>query len=266
VDSPEVGARIRTALALVSSVLREMDVRQTVHASKDDLKSFGNEGALVAGRTYDPNAGRTFEHWVRLKIRAAIVDGLRVQGGLPRGLYARLRAIEAANWAHDGMTFRDPASPPPGSAGAAEAPIGDRLAAMATAYAARALLASDDETLNSLRDARGTPEDELAREELKARICAAINSRPNDERALLEGYYYGGTTMSEAAGGLSRPRASRLHAQALRGVARSLIRLKLTRRGRAPRGHMTHNETRFALPHLVRRVAAWEGEGRLLRS
>ena len=111
---------------------------------------------------------------------------------------------------------------------------------MATAYATGVLLANDDETLNSLRDSRGTPEDELAREELKARICAAISSRPNDERALLERYYYGGATMSEAAGGLSGPWASRLHARALRGVARSLIAAKLTSTGHALRKHEPH--------------------------
>ena len=51
VDSPEVGARVHTALALVRGVVRQMDKRQTLHASRDDMRSFGNEGALVAGRT-----------------------------------------------------------------------------------------------------------------------------------------------------------------------------------------------------------------------
>jgi RNA polymerase sigma factor FliA len=233
VDSPEVGARVHAALALVPSVVRQIDKRQALHASRDDMKSFGNEGALVAGRTYDSRRGATFEHWARLKIRAAIVDGLRAQGALPRGIYARLRAIEAANRAREGgKTFRDPASAHPGTARAADARISDWLAAMASAYAVGMLLANDDTTLNSLHDPGGTPEDELARKELKARICAAINSRPSDERALLERYYYGGaTTMSEAAGGLSRPWAGRLHARAIRGVARSLKGAKLTARG-----------------------------------
>jgi RNA polymerase sigma factor for flagellar operon FliA len=226
-DSPEVSARIHTALALVAPIVAQMKQHLVAHARKDDLGSFGNEGALAAGRTFDPDLGVPFERWATLKIRGAIIDGLRVQADLPRRLYARIRALEALNSAQEGMAHEDAGAAPPGSAAAADARIADRLAAMATAYAAGALLASDDATLESLRDSRGTPEEQLAREELRAAIRQAVAERPEPERALLERYYFGDATMAEAAGGLSRSWASRLHARAISGRARSLQKAKL---------------------------------------
>jgi RNA polymerase sigma factor for flagellar operon FliA len=227
-ESPEIREHIRVALALVGVVVTHLKVHLAVHARRDDLTSYGNEGALIAARTYDPDQGVRFERWASLKIRATIIDNLRVQADLPRRLYGRLRALEATLWAEEGVALDDPGSAPPGSAAAADARISDRLAAMATAYAAGAFLASDDGTLDSLEDSRATPEEELAREQLKQQIRAAVAERPDAERELLERYYFRGATMAEASGGLSRSWASRLHARALSGLARSLQRAKIT--------------------------------------
>jgi RNA polymerase sigma factor for flagellar operon FliA len=101
---------------------------------------------------------------------------------------------------------------------------------MATAYATGMMMVRDEETLESLRDVRGTPEEELAREELKASVRAAIAERPEAERLLLERYYFEGASMGVASGGLSRSWASRLHARAIDGVAKSLQRARAVRR------------------------------------
>jgi RNA polymerase sigma factor for flagellar operon FliA len=228
-DSPEVSARIQTALVQGRIVVFQMKKELAPHARADDLTSFANEGALLAARSYDPDQGVAFDRWAALKIRGAILDGLRAQADLPRRLYERLRALDAVNWLQEGMALDDAASPPPGSAEFADQRIEDRLASMATAYAARAFMASDNQTLESIRDPQGNPEEELAYQELLAAVRAAVTERPDDERALLERYYFGGANMSEASGGLSRSWASRLHARAIAGVARSLLRAKIPR-------------------------------------
>jgi RNA polymerase sigma factor FliA len=226
-DSPEVAARVQAALKLVPFIVKQMKEQFVPRARGDDLGSFGNEGALVAARSFEADRGVPFDRWATLKIRGAIIDGLRVQADLPRRLYDQLRALEAVNWAQEGMALDDAGASPPGSAGAADAHLSDRLAAMAAAYAAGSLMARDDKTLESLRDSRATPEEELAREQLKAAVRAAVSERPAEERALLERYYFGDATMAEASGGLSRSWASRLHARAISGVARSLLKAKL---------------------------------------
>jgi RNA polymerase sigma factor for flagellar operon FliA len=225
-DSPEVRARISAALALVPAVVDQTSALIFTRSRKDDLTSYANEGALTAARSYDAGYGVPFNHWATLKIRGAIVDGLRAESTLSRRLHQQLRAIEAAIWAHEGSVL-DEAGSDSTTAEAADARIGDRLAAMASAYAAGALLARDRETLESIEDPRGTPEEELAREETKAFIRAAIAERPEAERVLLERYYFSDSTMVEASGGLSRSWASRLHARAIGGVAKALLRGKV---------------------------------------
>jgi RNA polymerase sigma factor FliA len=225
-DSPEVRERIRAALALVPMIVDQMSALLFGKARRDDLTSYANEGALTAGRTYDPGYGLWFERWAALKIRGAIIDGLRGESSLPRRLHQQLRAIEAALWAHEGSVL-DQAGSTAASAEAADACIDDRLAAMAAAYATGALLSRDQATLEAIEDERGTPEEELAREELKAAVRGAIAERPDAERALLERYYFSDATMAEASGGLSRSWASRLHARAIGGVAKSLLRGKV---------------------------------------
>jgi RNA polymerase sigma factor for flagellar operon FliA len=221
-DSPEVRERIEQALALVAQVVGMLKTHLSGRARRDDLTSYGNEGALAAARTYDAGHGVPFASWARIRIRGAIIDGLRTEADLPRRLYDRLRAIEAASFAHEGLELDDAGMVAPLSPQAADARIEDRLTAMATAYAAGLLMARDKETLETIEDGRGTPEEELAREELKATIRAAVAERPEAERVLLERYYFDEMTMAEASGGLSRSWASRLHARAIGGVARSL--------------------------------------------
>jgi RNA polymerase sigma factor for flagellar operon FliA len=78
--------------------------------------------------------------------------------------------------------------------------------------------------LNAVEDERGTPEDEAIREELRARVRAAVAGRPEQERRMLEGYYFQGKTLEQASGGLSRSWSSRLLARATVGVAKALQR------------------------------------------
>jgi RNA polymerase sigma factor FliA len=224
-DPPDVRARIRAGLALVPSIVEQMPrLRLADAVKKDELRSYANKGAVAAGRSYDASYGVPFDRWAALKIRGAVLDGLRGESVLPRRMHERLRAVGAAILADKGTARDEGEESPRGSADDADGLIADRLAAMATAYASGILLAREEETLESIEDTRETPEHEVAREELKAAVRAAIAARPEKERILLERYYFDEATLAEASGGRSRAWASRLHARAIGGVAKSLIR------------------------------------------
>jgi RNA polymerase sigma factor for flagellar operon FliA len=224
--SSDVEQRIDEALRLVPMIVTQMKEHLNMQARRDDLTSFANEGALRAGRTFDPERGVPFVRWATLKIRGAIVDGLRVDGSFSRRFYMEIRAFEARTVTREERAHEGGELPRSSDAGAADVRLGGTLAAIATAYAMGCFMASDDATLESLQDHRDSPEEELAHEELKAAVRAAIRERPADERHLLERYYFDGATMADAAGGLSRSWASRLHARALCGVMRSLGKAK----------------------------------------
>jgi RNA polymerase sigma factor for flagellar operon FliA len=204
-------------LAIVGQVKRDL----ALGMPDDDLTSFGSEGALSAGRTFDPSRGVPFERWAALKIRGRILDELRRYAPLPRRSYRQLRALLAEHHTAEGSIEDDPA-PSLESAEAADLRLSTRLATMATTMALPTLFSSDSETLDSIEDGGGTVEDEILREELKARVRAAVAARPRRERDILERFYFHDMTLAEASRGLSRSWSSRLLARATAGVGKTL--------------------------------------------
>jgi RNA polymerase sigma factor for flagellar operon FliA len=225
-DSPEVRARFEEGLALVPMVVKQMN-RHLAQVRTEEVTSFAQEGALLAARTYDAELGVPFRRWASVKIRGTVLDGLRSQAGLPRSLYRKLRGLHELVVAQDGMDLDTPLNPHKVSPAQADAKIADRLAAMATALAMRKLSVELTDAVTGIVDPAPSPEEELAGAQLRAAVRAAMNERPEAERRLLERYYFEDATLEEAADGLSRSWASRLHARALVGLAKTLQRAKL---------------------------------------
>jgi RNA polymerase sigma factor for flagellar operon FliA len=220
-DAHDVLARIELAFALIPAVVRQVKRDLALGMPDDELTSFGSEGALSAGRTFDPSHGVPFERWAALKIRGKVLDGLRTHAPLPRRSYQQLRALLAEHHTAEGIIEEDSVSSSE-SADAADLRLSSRLATLATAMALGTLFASDPEILDGIEDRGVTAEDEIIREELKARVRAAVAVRPERERDILERYYFQDMTLAEASRGLSRSWSSRLLARATEGVGKTL--------------------------------------------
>ncbi len=190
----------------------------------DDLRSFAQEGLLMAARTFDESHGVPFRRWANLRIRGAIIDGLRKWGSLPRRIYRELRTIAAADalqGAYDAEDAAHPASTPE----AADSRLTTYLAGLATAMAAGAIASTQSEGAEVLAH-DPTPEEAVATAELVARVKAVMSRLPDSERILVERHYFGEQTLDEAAAslGLSKSWGSRLHARAIDFMARELRR------------------------------------------
>jgi RNA polymerase sigma factor for flagellar operon FliA len=87
-DDSTIRARFSGGLKLVDEVARGIPVRAglAARATADDLQAFGREGLLDAARSYNEERGVPFEAWARLRIRGAIVQGLRQWGMSKRRL------------------------------------------------------------------------------------------------------------------------------------------------------------------------------------
>src|SRR5580698_9565045 len=86
VDSPAVLARVREGLPLVDRIARAIARRVgEAHATLDDLCAFGREGLLDAARAFDERRGVPFDGWASLRIRSAMIDGVRRWGPIPAG-------------------------------------------------------------------------------------------------------------------------------------------------------------------------------------
>lgn len=222
-DAPDVLARFHAELDLVD--LNARQVTRRIGASSvtlDDLRSFGREGLLQAARTFDASHGVPFRRWANLRIRGAMIDGVRQWGALPRRVYRELRAIEAADRVQEVFHEEDAANPA-ATAEAADARLTGYLAGLATAISMGTMVAAP----NEMADPEGrnpTPEDLVGKAELVERVKAIIQRLPDAERTLVERHYFGEQTLDRAAAslGLSKSWGSRLHARAIESITREL--------------------------------------------
>lgn len=224
-DSPEVLARISEGLDVVDMVARQLRRQFGPYVAIEDLASQGREALLAAARSFDADRGIPFRKWANLRIRGAMIDAARSHGNLPRRVYRKLRVLQAADRVHETATEEQSASPPT-SAAEADAKLTDQLGTAAMAMAVGFLAMRSGEALDAAKDTKDTPEQEVARAELLARIREAIAERPDAERRLLERHYFEDVNFDETARelGLSKSWASRLHARAIEGVAKTLKR------------------------------------------
>lgn len=217
-------------MELAPAIARQLHRHLASRFSFDEILAFAREGAMNAARTFDAHRGTSFEYWATLKIRGAIIDGVRTLGPLPRSLYRRLRAMSDAAFAAaaaEASGFEKEVPLEDADATGAVEPdawLNGHLEAMATAMAMRCLVRTHESVAGGLRSDAPTPEEEYALAELKSLVREAIAERPEIERTLLERYYFEGCTLEQAAGGLSRSWACRIHARAISAVAKSLRR------------------------------------------
>jgi RNA polymerase sigma factor for flagellar operon FliA len=214
-DSPEVLARFDAELDLVDIIARQTGPRVSAVATIDDLRSFGREGLLRAARTFDPSRGVPFRRWANVRVRGAIIDGLRQWGTLPRQAYRELKALEAGDALLE-QYDEDDAARPPQSAEDADSRLSSFLAGMATAIAVGSMGGTDAQD--------PTPEDLLGSAEMLARVRAAVAQLPEQERHMVERHYFEGERLDQAAAalGLSKSWGSRLHARAIELITKSL--------------------------------------------
>lgn len=230
-DSPEVLERINSELGLVDAIAHSVRRQMGDFAVFDELVSYGREALVIAARNYDPARGVSFRRWAAFKIKGAMTDSMRSKGPLPKRVYRKLRAIEAADRIYEVAAEEEAAAPPPSPEDADER-LTQTLTSAAHAMAVGMLsMRSAEDMLRPLEDRGGESPEELTAQAEMARILReAIAERPENERTLLTRHYFDEITFEEAAKelGLSKSWGSRLHSRAIEGLAKTLKRRILT--------------------------------------
>lgn len=228
-DPPEVLSRFNSELGLVEINAKQLSRRVgRSPVTLDDLRSFGNEGLLQAARTFDESRGVPFRRWANLRIRGAMIDGIRQFGSLPRRIYRELGAALDADRVQEAYDEEDAASPP-ASPEAADVRLTSYLAGLATAMAMGTVVArSPTGEVEQAATDDPTPEDLVVLAELGRQVRSIVERLPDAERALVERHYFGDETLDRAAAslGLSKSWGSRLHARAIDTIARELKKLR----------------------------------------
>jgi RNA polymerase sigma factor for flagellar operon FliA len=208
-------ARFHRERDLVAVVAVQIKRQMGVPMSIPELRSFGDEGLLEAARTFDESRGVPFRRFANLRVRGAIIDGLRSWTDLPRRVYQQLRQLESADRVQEIFDEED-ATNPTTTPEAADDRLSAYLAGIATAITLGTIAATSgggDEPETS----EPNPEEQATEAELRERLRQVVGSLPEAERTIVERHYFGGATLDEAAAsmGLSKSWGSRLHARAV---------------------------------------------------
>lgn len=210
---------------LVKYVVGRLVISLPVSINNDDLMGYGIEGLIEAVDRFDPQRGLKFETYAITRIRGTIIDHLRSQDWVPRGVRKRTKELQDAIVRLEQKLGRQPT----------EDEIAEELrvpkAKLAQLYAeSNNLLLSLDESKESSASQAGIslietiedkdspdPQSEYEAVELKNSLTKAIGSLPERERMVIALYYHENLTLKEIGQviNVSESRVCQLHAQAV---------------------------------------------------
>jgi RNA polymerase sigma factor for flagellar operon FliA len=212
-------------LHLVRYVVSRLPVSLPTSIAHEDLVSYGTMGLMEAVERYDLSRGLKFETYAVTRIRGAIIDQLRFQDWVPRGVRKRSKNLGEAMARLEEKNGR-----PPNEDELCQE-LGVTKARLKTMVAeSNNLLISLDEHRGS-DDSSGTgslmdlvedmnspdPEADMEAVELKKRLANAIGKLPEREKLLIALYYHENMTLKEIGEviNVSESRVCQLHAQAI---------------------------------------------------
>lgn len=157
---------------------------------REDLVAAGMSGLWDAVRRHADRPSESFEWYVRVRIRGAILDELRAQDWLPRR--ARAAAAEAQEQGNHGRSV---------------APAVVRFDDVSEWEQSRCLATGDSSNSEVSVDAKFTRES----------LARAVDQLPTRERHIVSSHYFRGVKFKDLGAelGVSEPRISQLHSRAM---------------------------------------------------
>jgi RNA polymerase sigma factor for flagellar operon FliA len=193
----------------------------------DDLISYGIFGLIDSIERFDPDRGVKFETYAIVRIRGAIIDGLRSFDWVPRSVRTKAKRLEEAYSQLERQLNRTPTDEELSeSLNMTIQQFHDALQEVS----ATTLTSLDDlwfsegggedslRVMDTVEDRRSVdPITEVEMEEKKLLLAKAIDQLGERERLVITLYYYEGLTLKEigAVLGVSESRICQIHGQAI---------------------------------------------------
>lgn len=215
---------VESYLPLVEYVANRLSISLSTAVNKEDLISYGRFGLLDALNKFDYKRKLKFETYAIWRIRGAMIDGLRQEDWLSRSLREKTKKIEEAYSKLEQQLLRS----------VTDEELCEHLNItmselhkMLSDTALANMLSMDDPILDEEGESsRHTlvadrkeeePEDILDRKQTKAILTEAIDRLPENERLVVNLFYYEELTLTEIARimDLSPSRISQLHSKAV---------------------------------------------------
>lgn len=206
----------------VHSIARQIKRSLSSNIELDDLVAYGMTGLLEAAKRFDPKIGANFTTFSYYRIRGAIYDGLRGMGYVSRTEYQKIRFSERAT-----AYLEQTANSHLGST--AHVKADDQFEALANQVAQLGTIfitSLETATEESYADQRPRQDANLEERELKKLLYKALASLSEQERMLIQLYYFEELTLEEVGQkiGLSKSWTCRCHAKAIERLTEGLQR------------------------------------------
>lgn len=228
-ENPDNENRNRLVLyysGLVKSIARRIASVSGSYVDVEDLISFGMLGLIKSIEKFDRDKGVIFETYATYRIRGEIIDYMRRNDWVPRGLRKRAQNIEDAERVLRSELGRDPS----------RKELAEKLGI------------TEDELIHSLSDnerfnqisfeeiiedtvrsdynfeSPDTPENTLAQCESQEMLEKAIDELPERERLIISLYYHEELSLKEISSilSVSESRVSQLHTKAIKKLRQVL--------------------------------------------
>ncbi len=207
---------------LIRYVVGRVKVTLPATISIEDIAGYGVEGLINAIERYSPQKNTRFETYALIRIRGAILDKIRAEDFLPRSVRKKIKDIKVAQEQLKQELGRTPTT-------------NEIAKYMDTDAETVVKLLSEDTTITSIYDKKGTAEDsveiidtiedtnrlnpqEQAEEKnVKQELEKALLRLPERERIIMVLYYQENMTLKEIGDtiNMSESRICQLHAQGI---------------------------------------------------
>lgn len=216
---------IMNYLHLVRFVVNRLPVSLPSSISVEDLISYGTMGLIEAVERFDPERKLKFETYALTRVRGAVIDQLRHQDWVPRGVRRRTKLLMETMQQLEAKLGRP----------ATDEEIAETMEV--DIEKVRRMMSESNNLIVSLDDRVGHdssgnsatvmdlipdektahPDDQLEATDLRNRLTMAINALPEREKLVIALYYHENMTFREIAEivSLSESRVCQIHAQAL---------------------------------------------------
>ena len=232
-DSQSYHQLVEHYIGIVDQIAYKMKGNLSSLVTMDELKSHGMIGFLDALKKFDHKRGLQFETYASLRIRGAILDGLRKNDWVPRSVREKAKKIEKAYYELEQKYLRS----------VTDQEVMEHLgmeqkefyhSIQETSFMSCISLDEpvdeDQERTRStlMADMKDTINEELDKSHLREVLMKAIERLPEKEKLVVSLYYYEELSLTEISEviGLSTSRISQLHTKAIYRLRGSLSRQK----------------------------------------
>ena len=211
----ETEALVMRHAELVKRIAYHLAGRLPASVEVDDLIQAGMLGLLEAAANYSEGRGASFETYAGIRIRGAMLDGLRKLDWAPRSVHRKARAVAKAIREIESEIGRE----------ARDVEVADRMGMKLSEYhrivedSAGCQISSltTEEGEITLTDSSADPFRDVVDEDFRAALAEAISNLPERERLVMSLYYDDELNLKEIGAALrvSESRICQIHGQAL---------------------------------------------------